>query len=98
MHNNGPKVELLESQDIEDIVKPLIDILPKDKFRLVPSSWNPVVVLYLIDLGYDIFDTSYLYLLVERSSALTFSFDRNGVDVESSEFEINLKDYRYGKI
>lgn len=38
------------------------------------GSWNPLVVLELIELGVDIFDSSYPYVLTEASKALTLVF------------------------
>lgn len=64
--------------------------LPDDTLRIVEGCWNPVDVIKLIRLGVDIFETSYINLLVERTSALTFNFDSGSKTLNN--YEINLKD------
>lgn len=36
------------------------------------GCWNPLTVLELVELGVDIFDTSYPYIITENFKALTF--------------------------
>lgn len=39
------------------------------------GCWNPATVLDLIELGVDIFDSSYPYVITEQSQALNFMCD-----------------------
>lgn len=41
------------------------------------GCWNPVTVLDLIELGVDVFDSSYPYVITEQSQALTFMCDHD---------------------
>lgn len=49
-------------------------------------------MIKLVQLGVDLFDTSYCHLVTERSAAITFSLE---TDVEDSEFELNLREDKY---
>lgn len=52
-------------------------------------------VIKFVKKGVDIFDTSYVHLVTERQSALTFQFDLNDIrEVGDTLYEINLKDSR----
>ena len=66
--------------------------LPSEKSRSVFGCWNPVSILKLVQIGIDIFDTSYCYIVTERSSALTFATRSND---ETRIFEINLGQSQY---
>lgn len=91
LHNNGPEAEFIQFAEIEKITEFTINKLSPDKLRVIQGCWNPVVILNLIKLGVDIFDTSYCNLITERSSALTFGFD------EYREYEINLRQPKYAE-
>lgn len=49
-------------------------------------------VIKFVQMGIDVFDTSYSYIVTERSSALTFALDP---EEETQVFEINLRHPRY---
>lgn len=66
----------------------LQNLLPVKKLKVCPGSWNPATVLSLIELGIDIFDSSYAYLATEKKKALVFLYE------ETSEFFIG--EGRYG--
>ncbi|GLV32056.1 uncharacterized protein CBL_11988 [Carabus blaptoides fortunei] len=93
LHNNGPELEFLPFGEVQPIVEHVINQLPERKFRIVEGCWNPVDVIKLIRLGVDIFDTSYIHLLVERTSALTFTFDSDNKTLNN--YEINLTDSKF---
>ncbi|KAB0796657.1 hypothetical protein PPYR_10757 [Photinus pyralis] len=88
LHNNGPEVELLAADEINPVVVFVINNLQPTKLRAIHGCWNPVVILKLVQLGVDLFDTSYCYIVTERSCALTFTIDANGND---EKFELNLR-------
>lgn len=46
-------------------------------------------IIKFVQLGVDLFDTSYCKIVTERAAALTFSMDLEG---EVEEYEINLRD------
>lgn len=41
------------------------------------GCWNPITLLDLIELGVDVFDTSYPYTSAQNSEALTFLCDHD---------------------
>ncbi|KAF2902833.1 hypothetical protein ILUMI_03350 [Ignelater luminosus] len=92
LHNNGPEVELQKAEELKPIVKYVIEKLPQEKLRAIHGCWNPVTVLELVQLGIDLFDTSYCYILTERSCALTFSLD---VEDKNDQYELNLRQQQY---
>lgn len=57
---------------------------------MIHGCYNPVTMIKLVQLGVDLFDTSYCHLVTERSAAITFSFDLES-DADKSEFEMNLR-------
>ena len=77
LHNNGPNVKNISSVQIKEIVKHTITLLPTEKLKISLGCWNPVTVLELVELGVDVFDTSYPYIAAENSEALTFLCDHD---------------------
>lgn len=69
-------------------------MLPQEKLRVIHGCYNPATILKLVQVGVDLFDTSYCHLATERSAALTFSFEPNA-DVSDAEYERNLRQERY---
>ncbi|XP_012256268.2 queuine tRNA-ribosyltransferase accessory subunit 2 isoform X2 [Athalia rosae] len=72
LHKNGPLTENIKFTSIENVIKHTINLLPEDKMRVSTGSWNPETVINLVDMGVDLFDSSYAYFITERSCALTF--------------------------
>ncbi|XP_067009590.2 queuine tRNA-ribosyltransferase accessory subunit 2 [Anabrus simplex] len=72
LHCNGPEVENLSFEDVKTVIENTLKYLPEDKFRVVQGCWNPEVVLDLVELGIDVFDSSYPFVVSERGSALVF--------------------------
>ena len=62
-----------------------------DKLRVLIGSWNPSTILDLVDLGIDVFDSSYPYLMTEEAKALIFLSE----DCKSESGLINLSEKRY---
>lgn len=92
LHNNGPEVELLSVDEVKNIVEFVLNRIPEEKLWSIQGSWNPLNVLKLVQMGVDMFDTSYCLTLTERSSVLTFNIEANE---ESDNYEINLKHLQY---
>jgi queuine tRNA-ribosyltransferase subunit QTRTD1 len=92
LHNNGPEAEFLEFNEIEPIIRCILNKLPVEKLRVVQGCWNPVNVINLVELGIDLFDTSYCHILTERSAAMTFAIETTD---QTNTYEINLRDAKY---
>lgn len=73
-HRHGPKSEDFDIQGASDVMKAIIKLLPEDKPRVMHSVWRPDTVLTAVELGIDIFDSSYPYIVTERGHALVFSY------------------------
>lgn len=56
------------------------------------GCWNPVTILDLIELGVDVFDSSYPYIMTERSQALTFMCDHD--TCENNQYAISIAEKR----
>ncbi|EFA00359.1 queuine tRNA-ribosyltransferase accessory subunit 2 [Tribolium castaneum] len=92
LHNNGPETEFLEFAEIEPVVKNILNKLPTDKLRVIQGCWNPVNVINLVEMGIDLFDSSYCHILTERSAAMTFAIEPTD---QTDTYEINLRDAKY---
>ncbi|KAI4471303.1 queuine trna-ribosyltransferase accessory subunit 2 [Holotrichia oblita] len=92
LHNNGPEVEFLTFAEIKDVIDLVVKDVPDNKLLSVQGCWNPVTLIKMVQKGIDVFDTSYCYIVTERSSALTFSMDK---DSKMQAYEINLRQLRY---
>lgn len=55
------------------------------------GCWNPVTVLDLIELGVDVFDSSYPYVITEQSQALTFMCDHDICENDQCKMSIAEK-------
>lgn len=93
LHNNGPSVQNIPTEQIKEVVQHTINLLPTDKIRVSMGCWTPVTVLDLIELGVDVFDSSYPYIITEQSQALTFMCDHD--ICENNEYKISLAETRY---
>ncbi|KAF5296569.1 hypothetical protein FQA39_LY12487 [Lamprigera yunnana] len=92
LHNNGPEVEFLSIDEIKPVVEYIVEQLPHSKLKAVHGCWNPVTILRLIQLGVDLFDTSYCHIATERSCALVFSFN---LAHQEESFELNLRETQF---
>lgn len=92
-HSNGITATSLQINNIQEVVQRCNELLPADKFKVMFGPYNPVVVLELIQLGVDVFDSSYCYLATKYNCALTFSFDLDKTS-ETHEFDMDLSDSR----
>lgn len=92
-HSNGITATTLQIENIRDIVSKCNELLPVNKFKVMFGAYNPVLMLQLIELGVDVFDSSYCYLATTHNCALTFNFDSGNVS-ETQEFDMDLSDPR----
>ncbi|XP_015436631.1 PREDICTED: queuine tRNA-ribosyltransferase subunit QTRTD1 homolog [Dufourea novaeangliae] len=54
LHNNGPLVHSITSEQIKQIVEQAVSLLPSEKLKVSMGCWNPPTVLDLIELGIDV--------------------------------------------
>lgn len=103
-HRFGASANLTKMDKMVSLLKETNKILPEDKPRLMQSVWKPDAVLHAVQLGVDIFDSSYPYLVTEKGAALVFDFQyeepvntpsENEEDRQFSCFEIDLTDKIY---
>ncbi|KOC64082.1 Queuine tRNA-ribosyltransferase subunit QTRTD1 like protein [Habropoda laboriosa] len=95
LHNNGPDVVNIPSVQIKAVVEHTMNLLPADKLKVSMGSWNPLTVLNLVELGIDVFDTSYPYVITENLQALTFLCDRDNCN--NVGHVISLEEERYAE-
>ncbi|KAG5324998.1 QTRT2 ribosyltransferase, partial [Pseudoatta argentina] len=93
LHNNGPDVQNISSEQIKQVVQYTINLLPIDKMRISMGCWNPATVLDLVELGVDVFDSSYPYVITEQSQALTFLCDHD--TCENNQHAMSIAEKRY---
>lgn len=94
LHTNGPDVAKIKTETIKKIVGDcIISLLPTDKLKIMLGSYNPVVVLEMIKLGVDIFDSTFPYLVTVSNKALTFNFKLE--EVTKNDFDLDLTDVKF---
>ncbi|GAB6027898.1 Queuine tRNA-ribosyltransferase subunit qtrtd1 [Chamberlinius hualienensis] len=99
----GPASELLNFEEIRVILEETIKVLPNEKPIIMHSVWHPYNVILAVELGIDIFDASYPYLLCERGFASVFELNKKTLTTEHEKLqkdsnallEINLKDEKF---
>ncbi|OXU32290.1 hypothetical protein TSAR_007066 [Trichomalopsis sarcophagae] len=93
LHKNGIEVQNISIDQIKPVIEHSLNLLPMDKLRVLMGCWNPPTILDLVDLGIDVFDSSYSFLMTEQSKALTFLCN----DCKHGERSalINLSEKRY---
>lgn len=55
------------------------------------GAYSPTLIIQLIELGVDVFDSTYVYLTTSKNRALTFNFDVTDVG-QDSQFAIDLSE------
>lgn len=90
-HSNGESARHLDSSKICEIVQKCNTLLPPNKLKVMLGAYSPTLVIQLIQLGVDVFDSTYVYLATSANQALTFCFDVNAAGQES-KFAIDLSD------
>ncbi|XP_039287513.1 queuine tRNA-ribosyltransferase accessory subunit 2 [Nilaparvata lugens] len=74
LHSNGPEVEKIRSSSIESVVHQTLKLLPEDRVKVVHGCFRPDVVVRLIELGVDIFDSSLVDIVTNRGCAFVFGW------------------------
>lgn len=88
---NGKLTTVIQTS-ISDMQIIFQNLLPVERLKVLTGCWNPVVILDLVDLGVDLFDSSYAYLITEESKALVFLC--NNCQEKYSKSYINLFEKR----
>lgn len=89
-HSNGDSAHQVDSNKVCEIVAKCNAQLPTNKLKVMLGAYSPTLVIRLIQLGVDLFDTTYAYLITSANQALTFNFDVNAN--HDSPFAIDLSD------
>lgn len=90
-HSNGESATHLDTLKVCEIVQRCNTILPQNKLKIMLGAYSPTLVIQLVQLGVDVFDSTYVYLATSANQALTFGFDVNTAGQES-QFAIDLSD------
>lgn len=91
-HSNGDTAEQVDSNKVCDIVERCNALLPTNKLKVMLGAYSPALIIKLVQLGVDVFDTTYAYLITSANQALTFNFDLNENFEQVSQFVIDLSD------
>lgn len=92
-HSNGDTARKIDKTKVCDIVDKCNQLLPNNKLKVMFGAYTPGMILRLVQLGVDVFDTTYAYLASSNNRALTFNFNvAKPVTNGKSTFDINLAD------
>uniref|UniRef100_W8C340 Queuine tRNA-ribosyltransferase accessory subunit 2 n=1 Tax=Ceratitis capitata TaxID=7213 RepID=W8C340_CERCA len=84
-HNYGLSACQVDSEQLIKVMTHCLNELSDDKPKMMPGAYTPPVMLELISLGVDIFDTSYAYCAASNFKALTFNFNLKTVENATSQ-------------
>jgi queuine tRNA-ribosyltransferase subunit QTRTD1 len=76
-HKNGCDATLIDEVSLSEMVKFTLSLLPTEKLKVMSGCYLPHVLLKMIALGVDIFDSSFTTLVTSMNRALVFNFDFN---------------------
>lgn len=92
LHTNGPEAELLTSAQVTELAGTSLESLPEGRVRQAGGGWSPEVVVSLVELGVDVFDSSFPHLVTQRNGALTFPHSRHSdSETRAAEGKENLE-------
>lgn len=94
-HRNAHEATSLTSSDIRGIVEQIVSLLPVDKMKMMLGAYSPSVLLELIRLGIDVFDTSFADIVTNVRRALVFNFDVDRDRPTEISPEIDLMDSKF---
>jgi queuine tRNA-ribosyltransferase accessory subunit len=90
LHCNGVEASMLNRAAVQEVVGHTLKLLPCDKMKVMLGAYNPLMVLEMIKLGIDVFDSSYVYLCSMQNRALTFSFDvAEAIDLSNYHLDVS---------
>uniref|UniRef100_A0A0A1XFN4 Queuine tRNA-ribosyltransferase accessory subunit 2 n=1 Tax=Zeugodacus cucurbitae TaxID=28588 RepID=A0A0A1XFN4_ZEUCU len=82
-HNNGLTATEVDADELVKVMSHCLNELNVEKPKMMPGAYTPTVMLELISLGVDMFDTSYAYCAASNFKALTFNFDLTKTESEN---------------
>lgn len=88
LHRNGHEATLIDQSALKSIVTTTLGNLPETKIKFMFGSYLPHVVLELIALGVDVFDTSFVNIVTGFNRAMVFNFDLNDPSREFPEIDL----------
>lgn len=91
-HNNGEKAIQVDANKVCDIVQKCSSLLPTDKLKIMLGAYSPTLIIKLVQLGVDLFDTTYAFLATSKNQALTFNFTVDKHTTHDLQFAIDLSD------
>lgn len=91
-HANGESATKVNDSAVCDIVRKCNELLPLNKLKAMFGAYSPKMLLALIQLNVDLFDTTYAYLSASEHRALTFNFHLDDTLPDKNDFQINLSD------
>lgn len=89
-HSNAESANQIDSTMVCTIVEKCIKLLPANKVIVMFGAYSPKLVIELIQLGVDLFDTTYAYLFSMNNQALTFNYNVNISVEDNASFAIDL--------
>lgn len=93
-HLNSESASDIDPEKTCEIVRYCNELLSEEKLKVMLGAYTPTMIIRLIRLGVDVFDTTYAYLATTKQRALTFNFDIDSnqpTDV-AQDFAIDLSD------
>uniref|UniRef100_A0A0K8TML0 Queuine tRNA-ribosyltransferase accessory subunit 2 n=1 Tax=Tabanus bromius TaxID=304241 RepID=A0A0K8TML0_TABBR len=94
LHNNGLSALNVDEGSVKEIVSECISLLPEDKPRFIMGAYDPIMLLELVRLGMDVFDTSYAYLATIDFRILTFNSNLEDYS-KTDVFCVDVREERY---
>ncbi|CAG2113461.1 unnamed protein product, partial [Medioppia subpectinata] len=84
----------LDYVSVKPILHEIMEILPKDKPKILLGALSPKLIIKLIDSGIDVFDSSYASVMTEKGFALQEVIDVNGLKVTENSLDLNSKQFK----
>ncbi|CAO1324722.1 unnamed protein product [Diamesa hyperborea] len=78
LHTNGADACVVDKEALKDIVQhsvKLLETFSKDKPRIMLGAYLPPVIIELVALGIDVFDSSFVNIVTNCNRAMVFNFD-----------------------
>ncbi|XP_055689915.1 queuine tRNA-ribosyltransferase accessory subunit 2 [Lutzomyia longipalpis] len=95
VHANGETALFVPEEEILGIVKLCTENLPEEKFRMIFGAFPPLLVLKMVQLGVDAFDSALPHIYSLRNRALVFDFDgRKHGRKHQLHIDLSLEEFR----
>lgn len=91
-HGGGDSASSVDAEKVKDVISKCAPLLKEDKMRCMLGAYTPLLIIELVRLGIDVFDTSYAYLATQNNQALVFNFDTKETANTSQKLVIDLSD------